>query len=448
MVAGRLHMSSGPNMAWYAGLSGRGMRLGLEDETELLERLGRPQDGIRLIHVAGTDGKGSVCAIMEAVLRESGYSVGMFTSPEILRMNECIRVGGLEIEDADLEQILGIVREQADAMAVEGKQCTSFEVLTAAALLFFHMVSVEIAIMEVGMGGRLDSTNVIRPEVTVINNIGLEHTRFLGSTIEEIASEKAGIMKPRVPCVTMNPDSVFEVIRMRAEEIGCPLRRVMAEDVNIIAMGAESVDMEYRGTVYSVELPGRHQARNAILAVEGLSELEDYEERILPNVHRGLESVMWPCRMQKLMADPIIIDVTHTVGGAACLSEDISEMYGGVVLVIGMLDDKDVDGVMKELAPVCSKVFVTEPMSSRARPAESTAEIVSRHHAVDGTFSILADAMEAAMEARGNDNVLVTGSFRMAEGVLRWLADRSFRFSTSSRRSTWGERILDAARRD
>lgn len=448
MVAGRLHMSSDPNMAWYAGLSGRGMRLGLEDEIELLERLGHPQDGIRLIHVAGTDGKGSVCAIMEAVLRESGYSVGMFTSPEILRMNECIRIGGLEIEDADLEQILGMVRVQADAMAAEGKPCTSFEVLTAAALLFFRMVSAEIAIMEVGMGGRLDSTNVIRPEVTVINNIGLEHTRFLGSTIEEIASEKAGIMKSGVPCVTMNPDPVFDVIRMRAEEIGCPLRRVMAEDVKVISMGAESVDMEYRGTVYSVELPGRHQARNAVLAIEGLSELGDYEERILPNIHRGLESVMWPCRMQKLMADPIIIDVTHTVGGAACLCEDISEIYEEVVLVIGMLDDKDVDGVMRELAPVCSKVFVTEPASPRARSAESTAEVVSRHHAVDGTFSSLADAMEAAMEARGDSNVLVTGSFRMAEGVLRWLAERSFRFSTSSRRSTWGERILDAARRD
>lgn len=448
MFAERLIMSSGPNMAWYAGLSGRGMRLGLEDETELLERLGRPQDGIRLIHVAGTDGKGSVCAVMEAVLRESGYSVGMFTSPEILRINESIRIGGLEIEDADLEQIMGLVREQAEAMAAEGRPCTSFEVLTAAALLFFNMVSAEIAIMEVGMGGRLDSTNVIRPEVAVINNIGIEHTRFLGSTIEEIASEKAGIMKPGVPCVTMNPDPVFDVIRRHAEEIGCPLRRIMAEDVNVISSGAESVDMEYRGTVYSVQLPGRHQARNAVLALEALSELPDYEERILPNIHSGLEAVMWPCRMQKLMADPIIVDVTHTVGGARCLREDISEIYGDVVLVIGMLSDKDVDGVMRELAPVCSKVFVTEPRSPRARSAEETAGIVGRHHEVDGTFPEFSDAMDAAMEARGDRNVLVTGSFRMAEGVLRWLAERSFRYSTSSRRSTWAERILDAARRD
>ena len=448
MLAERLIMSSGPNMAWYAGLSGRGMRLGLEDETELLERLGRPQDGIRMIHVAGTDGKGSVCAIMEAVLRESGYSVGMFTSPEILRINECIRIGGLEIEDADLEQILGVVREQAEAMAAEGKPCTAFEVLTAAAILFFHTVSAEIAIMEVGMGGRLDSTNVIRPEVTVINNVGLEHTKFLGSTIQEIASEKAGIMKPGVPCVTMNPDPVYDVIRRRAEEIGCPLRRVMADDIHVISMGAESVDMEYGGTVYSVELPGRHQARNAILAVEGLSELSDYDERISPNIHSGLESVMWPCRMQKLMADPIIVDVTHTVGGAACLREDISEIYGDIVLVIGMLADKDPDGVMRELSPVCSKVFVTEPRSPRARPAEQTAEMVSKHHKVDGVFPELSDAMDAAMDSRGDSNILVTGSFRMAEGVLRWLAERSFRSLTFSRRSTWAERIRDATRRD
>ena len=441
-------MSLGPNEVWFAGLSGRGMRPGLENERELLRRLGDPQDSLRLIHVAGTDGKGSVCAMMESILRESGYSVGMFTSPEILRINECIRIGGLEIEDADLEVVLGIVREQAEAMSAEGMDCTSFEVLTAAALLFFDMVSAEIAIVEVGMGGRLDATNVIVPEVSVINNVSLEHTSFLGSTVEEIAFEKAGIMKPGVPCVTINGDAAYRVLERQAARVGCPLRRIPSEDVRVISMGPDSVDAEYRGTIYSVGIPGCHQARNMALAVEALSELEEYSERIAPNLHRGLESVSWPCRMQKLMADPIIVDVTHTKSGAACLGRDVAEIYGKVVLVIGMLRDKDVDGVMEMLSPVCSKVFVTEPVSPRARPAEETAGIVARHHAVDGVYPCMPDAMEAAMEARGDENVLVTGSFRMAEGVLQWLALRSSRYSIYSQRSTWAERILDATRRD
>lgn len=440
-------MSSGPNAAWYAGLSKRGMRLGLDDEIELLDRLGRPQDGLRLIHVAGTDGKGSVCAMMDSILRASGYSVGMFTSPEILRVNESIRIGGAEIDDRDLEHVLGVVRTQVEAMAAEGKPCTAFEVLTAAALVFFKMVSADIAVMEVGMGGRLDSTNVIVPEVTVINNIGLEHTAYLGTTIPEIASEKAGIMKPGVPCVTINGDTAYSVLEAHAREVGCPILRIDADDVKVISMGPDSVEADYRGTLYTVGLPGRHQARNAVLAVKGLMQLPEFDERISANVHAGLADTAWPCRMQKLMADPIIVDVTHTVDGARCLREDVGEIYGKVVLVIGMLSDKDADGVMRELAPVCSKVFVTQPRSPRAMPASVLSEKASGHCRVDAVLPTVGEAMEAAMDAREDELILVTGSFRMAEGVLQWLADRSSRFSTSCRRSTWAERILAAARR-
>ena len=151
-------MSLGPNMVWYGGLSKRGIRLGLETEEELLERLGRPQDGIRFVHVAGTDGKGSVSAMIESILRESGFAVGAFTSPEILSITECIRFCGSDIDERDLEQVMGVVREAAEAMRDEGVECTSFEVLTAAALVFFRTVGAEMAVMEVGMGGRLDST--------------------------------------------------------------------------------------------------------------------------------------------------------------------------------------------------------------------------------------------------------------------------------------------------
>ena len=440
-------MSLGPNMVWYGGLSKRGIRLGLETEEELLERLSRPQDGIRFVHVAGTDGKGSVSAMIESILRESGFAVGAFTSPEILSITECIRFCGSDIDERDLEQVMGVVREAAEAMRDEGVECTSFEVLTAAALVFFRTVGAEMAVMEVGMGGRLDSTNVISPEVTVINNIGMEHIAFLGSTIGEIASEKAGIMKPGVPCVTMNGDEVFSVLERHAAEVGCPIRRIVADDVDVVSNGPASVMMEYNGELFEVGLPGRFQARNAALAMEGVRLLPDYEERIALHVADGLATVAWPCRMQKLLADPVIVDVTHTVDGARCLRSDIEEIYGSVVLVIGMLNDKDADGVVSELAPMCSTIYVTQPDSPRALPCEDLAETVRRHGRVDGVFRTIGEAMEAALDGRGDDNVLVTGSFRMAEGVLRWMAERSSRFSTRSQRSTWAERILAATRR-
>ncbi len=440
-------MSLGPNLLWYGGLSKRGIRLGLESEEGLLERLGRPQDRMRFVHVAGTDGKGSVNAMVESILRESGFAVGAFTSPEILSITECIRFCGTDIDERDLEQVMGVVREAAEEMSAEGVECTSFEVLTAAALVFFDTVGAEIAVMEVGMGGRLDSTNVVMPDVTIINNIGMEHIGFLGSTIDEIATEKAGIMKPGVPCVTINPDNVYDVLERHAAEVGCPLTRVMADDVRVISNGPASVMMEYRGEVCEVGLPGRFQARNAALAMEGVRLLPDYNERIAEHVSDGLATVTWPCRMQKLLADPVIVDVTHTVDGARCLRSDISEVYGSVVLVIGMLSDKDAEGVVRELLPVCSRVYVTQPESPRAMPCGTLAEAVSRHGRVDGVFGTIGEAMDVALDSRGDENILVTGSFRMAEGVLRWMAARSSRFSTRSRGSTWAERILDAIRR-
>lgn len=447
MRAKRIQMSMGPNTAWYVGLSGRGMALGLDNEAELLERLGRPQDRLRILHVAGTDGKGSVCSMIESILLASGASAGMFTSPEILSICECIRIGGRDIEQEDLESVLGTVRGPAEEMEAEGRPCTSFEVLTAAALTAFVLAGSEFAVVEVGMGGRLDATNVVVPESVVINNIELEHTAFLGSTVEEIASEKAGIMKPGVPCVTMNPDPVFAVLERHASEIGCPLRRILSEDVGVLSMDPCTVVADYHGEAFEIGLPGRHQARNAVLAMAALYALPDFEERFRPNLHRGLEEASWPCRMQKLLADPVVVDVTHTVGGARCLASDIEEIYGRAVLVIGMLSDKDADGVAEALSRVADRAFVAAPVSPRAMPAERLAEIVSRHIRVEKVCASVEEAMDAALESRGDEIVLATGSFRTAEGVLRWLESRSFRFSTPSPGSTWAERIRAGTRR-
>lgn len=412
------------NIAWLDGLTRRGVKPGLENTEELLRRVGDPREGMRYIHVAGTDGKGSVCAMTESILKASGLRVGAFTSPHIMRVNECIRVDGEEIPDRDLVHLIGMVRPHAEAMAAEGMECTNFEVLTVMALKYFSLVSADIAVIEVGMGGRLDSTNVVTPVVTVINNIGMEHTEFLGDTIEKISLEKAGIMKPGVSCVTMNPDTVFGVLEEHAREVGCPLIRVMDTDAQVMASWPDCLDFVYRGESYTVALPGRHQARNASLAIEAVSSLPEYEDTIREHVPEGLETVSWPCRMQKMLAEPVIVDVTHTRNGAVCLHSDISEIYGEVVLVLAMLSDKDIDGVASELAPVSAKVFVASPDSPRAAEAERVADIMSGYHRVDGVFRTVGEAMEAAMECRDDLNILVTGSFRTAEDALRWLQSR------------------------
>ena len=415
-------------MAWFENLGSRGIKLGLDNMTELLERLGNPQEGVRFVHVAGTDGKGSVCAMIESILNASDIRAGAFTSPHIQKLTQCIRLAGEDISDADLIDILSRVRPCVEDMASEGKVCTSFEVLTACALLYFKLVSVEIAVVEVGMGGRMDSTNVIVPEVSVINNIGMEHTAYLGNTIEEIAFEKAGIMKPDVPCVTINDGPALEVLMRRSEEIGAPLTQVSASEVEVVNSRPDAIEMIYRGELFEVALPGRHQAGNAALAIGAVSLLRDYEERIREHVVEGLATVSWPCRMQKMMAMPIVVDVTHTLAGAKCLARDVSEIYGKVVLVIGMLSDKDLDGVSRELAPIAERVFVTAPDSPRAASPEMMADVMSKYHDDVTVVPTVADAMEAAMECREDLNVLVTGSFRTAEDVLRWFQER---FATS-----------------
>ena len=408
-------------MAWLDSLSSLGVRFGLDNMKELLDRLGNPHEGLRTIHVAGSDGKGSVCAMIESILNASGFRAGAFTSPHVLEVNECIRIEGEEVSDVDLDFVLSKIRPIVESMAAEGMQCTQFEVLTAVAFEVFSMVEVDIAVIEVGMGGRLDSTNVIVPDVSVINNIGREHTGFLGSTLEEIARQKAGIMKPGVPCVTINGDEVYGYLEACAEEVGCPIRRLDPGDIEVIDNRIDSVEMVYKGELYTVGLPGRMQARNAALALEAVACLPEYPESIEPNISKGLSWVSWPCRMQKLMGEPVIIDVTHTLDGARCLSRDVEEIYGQVVLVLGMLSDKNIAGVSEVLARLATKVFIAPPKSPRAASPQEMLSAMERFHDDVTLCSTVGEALQAALEARGEENVLVTGSFRTAEDALRWI---------------------------
>ena len=401
---------------WLESLSVRGIRPGLENIRNLLDALGEPQRTGRFIHVTGSDGKGSVCCMIESILRAAGYRVGMFTSPHILSVTECIRIDGKNISEALLERYLLQVRFAADAI---GCECTNFEALTACALAAFRNEGTEINIIEVGMGGRLDSTNVLEPDVTVINNIGMEHTQYLGPDIESITAEKAGIMKPGVPCVTINTGKALEVIKGHADELGCPLIVIDPEDVDVTGCHPDHTMVRYDCNTYRIGLPGSFQGRNAALAVETVLALKDASS-IRHFIPIGLDMAKWPARMEKLDDLPLILDVTHTAKGAECLVKDIGAIYSKVILVTAMLGDKNLNGVAKLLSPIADKVLVSSPDSPRAAPSEELAAYYRKYHDDVTVYGTVGEAVDAALGMGGT--VLVTGSFRTAEDCLRWLA--------------------------
>ena len=411
-------------LKWLYGLQVHGVKLGLNNITYLLHRMGDPQKKLRCIHVAGSDGKGSTCAILASILRASGYKVGLFTSPHILRFNERIQIDGEPISDDDMAFAASRVRHFVDDMRESDIYCTFFEVTTAMAFDYFDRMGVDIAVIEVGMGGRFDATNVIVPEVSIINNISLEHQAFLGDTIEKIANEKAGIIKPGVPVVTMNPEPALGVVASVAKEQGSELT-IVDPSIEVIENGPNGPRFRFEGNEYFVSIPGRNEAKNAVLALSALRKLGDYMSRIEPHVAEGLSKVVWPCRLQDV-GNGYLVDVTHTAAGSEGLAADISEIYGKVIVVFGLLDDKDVEDISRNIASIASKMIVTSPACERAKPIEKTFEVVKRYYPSAECVEGVSEAIKRADYLRENgEKVLICGSFYMAEEAMRWMGKTS-----------------------
>ncbi len=422
-------METGRFLEWLYGLQVHGVKLGLTNITELLRRMGNPQNEFRCIHVAGTDGKGSTCACIESILRVSGVRTGLYTSPHLTDFNERVRVCGDMISDEELSDLASEVVSIVEDMETQGMRCTFFEVTTAIAFLYFKRKGVEYAVVEVGMGGRFDATNVISPEVCVICNISLEHTEFLGDTIEKIAFEKAGIIKSGVPCVTLNSEPAFGVISKVASDRSSVLTRIVEDDIHILASSPDTLEFMYKEDSYKVSIPGRHQAKNASMAIVAVSELGIFDARLKDHIGEGLSSVSWPCRMQKLEGLPIIMDVTHTRAGAEELAKDISELYGKVLVVFGVLGDKDIEHIAQSIASITEKVVVTVPDSVRAAPLNCVLPVMKYLIPDVSEAGSVGEAIEIAMNARkGDEVILVTGSFYMAGDALRWLRRTYARF--------------------
>ena len=357
--------------------SASGIKPGLDVMTALLEQLGNPQTSYKTVHVAGTNGKGSVCAMIESVLRASGTKTGLYTSPHLLRFNERFRVGGKNISDADLEALIAAV-EAADAKTGL-RPATFFELSTAIAFEHFKRSGVEYAVIETGMGGRWDATNVISPVISVITRIALDHAEYLGDDIEKVAWEKAGIIKEGVP-VICGPMLVEAESVIYKEAAGKNVPILGSEEAAYVE-ALESrrtdqlVDIEASGTNYrNVRLPlgGSWQLENCSIAVAALEDISDLEG-IRLQMKRGLEQVKWPGRFQVLqMKPPVVFDCAHNPDGAAALAQALSEVFPGfgAGFVVGCMKDKDAAGVLAALKPAATKVFALTLPGERAMSAQ------------------------------------------------------------------------------
>ena len=362
-----------------------GIKPGLEVTAALLEKLGNPHKSLKCIHVAGTNGKGSVCAMIESVLRASGFKTGLYTSPHLFCFNERFRINGREIPDAVLGQLIADVETAAQSLTV--RPATFFETATAMAFEYFKREKVDYAIIETGMGGRWDATNVIQPVCSVITRIDIDHTEYLGGDIAKIAWEKAGIIKPGVPVVCgPMPVEAEAVVYKEALEKKAP---ILGSDDAVFFQCLEKrrddqlINIEVRGHEYpNIRLPlaGGFQLENCGIAVTVLEDIAD-SLNIRLQMRRGLESVKWPGRFQLLQAKPpILYDGAHNVCGARALFQTLEEVFPafGRGFLFSFMRDKDVEGILKILAPAVEKAWAFTLPGDRAMKAEEIAEIGKR----------------------------------------------------------------------
>ena len=408
-------------LRYLYGLQKYGIKFGLSKTSNLLKAFGNPHRGQRYIHIAGSNGKGSVAATVESILIKSGLKVGFYSSPHLVRFTERFRINGQEIA---FEKVAAIAGELIDIIKGEHPP-TFFEVTTAMALICFAREEVDISIMEVGMGGRLDATNVIRPVVSVITNISLEHQFFLGSRLTDIAKEKAGIVKRGVDLVTAaTQPSVIRLFESICEEKKASFWRV-GKDVRY---RSNSSGFNYYGIKHNFKglelgLKGRFQNRNAALSLAVIEILERKGfEFSSHDVVGGLEDTTWPGRMHIVSGDPLIIlDGAHNPKAIRELANSIKSgfAYRRLFLVIGVMEDKDIGGIIRGILPIADYVIYTRPVYYRSARPEELMNRASSPRKPGKIVPVLSEALDTAKEmARPGDMILVSGSlFTVGEAM-------------------------------
>ncbi len=400
-------------MAYIQELTKFGVNLGLSRMERLLAGLGNPHLSLTGIHVGGTNGKGSVCAMLSSVLSTAGYRVGLFTSPHLEKYTERFQINGQNIAEADLARLVSLLKPQLEQMVSEGfEHPTEFELSTAIAFQYFKEAGVDLVVLEVGLGGNFDATNLFLPLLTIITNVSLDHEAVLGNTLEEIAHTKAGIIKKGIPLITAAEGEALAVIQREANLRDAEVVRVLSSpparnsqtvlyrvvwllEQQLDLAGVETNDgppgrqiislqglhQEYLGL--TIPLLGEHQGLNAAVAAAAIEVLQEQGFTITKEqLCQGLAGSNWPGRLEIVCREPLIlVDGAHNPAGARRLAEFLGQNFLDyrIVLILGILEDKDREKIVREIAPLADAVIVTAPPSTRAGDWAATARFVERY---------------------------------------------------------------------
>ena len=394
-----------------------GMIFGLTKVEGILKAIGDPHREIQSIHIGGTNGKGSTAAMMASILGKEGYRVGLYTSPHLIRFTERIKVDGKEIDKETVTALTGWMRERVKA-AGPTPPFTFFDFTTAMALLYFKQEMVDLAVLEVGLGGRLDSTNVVDPLLSIITNIGRDHEDVLGKGVLRIAREKAGIIKKRRPLITAATQSrVLHLFSKICQEKEAPLFRVGKE---FHYVGNEGRNFNYEGPHrklwgISLNLSGSHQIINATVALGAMEVLDDSGYSVSNEAMiEGLKEVVWPGRLEMVRSSPrVVLDGAHNVDGALFLRESLEKefQYHPLILLIGIMKDKDILSILHSLSPLADHIILTRPHTSRAASPGSLKEALGRNGKKAEVIEDLNKAIDRGLSLTGEEGLLcITGS--------------------------------------
>ena len=415
-----------------------GIKPGLERTAALLERLGQPERDLRFIHVAGTNGKGSTCAYLATVLQAAGFRVGLYTSPSLLSFSERIAVNGAPIDANELWRCAGQVKDAADPLGDTELDPTEFEIATAIAFLHFASRQCEVVVLETGLGGRYDATNVVTPELSVITNVDLDHTAILGSQLAQIARDKAGVIKPGRPVVTAAQGAALLEIEEAATAASSAVFR-FGREFTAASEGAGSLEghtFSYFGVYQDLlglrtRMLGLHQVENAAVALCALELLarRGFGPAVKEAMREGVARAHWPGRMEVLSGDPmVLLDGAHNPAGARALAAALHPLAPlGWLFVVGVFADKDIGGILAAVAGLAGAVIVTQPRAVRAAAAASVAQQVRAQVAERVPVWIVPDVAEALDSAlavqmsAGYAGVCVLGSLStVSEARQAW----------------------------
>lgn len=412
-------------MKYITEVGNFGSNYGLERTYKLLEHLGNPERDLKLIHISGTNGKGSTTSMITEILMGEGYKVGMYTSPFIEEFEERIQINRNNIPKESLAILMDEIKVAVDKVIEAGyNHPTEFEIITVLMLLYFKKENIDFGVIEVGLGGTLDSTNVIKPIIQVITSISFDHTNLLGNTLEKIAREKAGIIKKGIPTVIYpQQEEVLKVIKNKCFEMDSEL--YIANNENLKFENIVNLDKPYQLLKYNNEIDillpllGEHQIINLSVAMQAIEVLNNKNiiDISIANIVKSIKNVSWKGRLEVLSNNPyVVIDGAHNIQGIKTLSRNIKKYfkYENLYLILGILADKDVEEMIKIITPMAKKVYSVTPNSIRGELAESLKDEVSKFNKNCKAFDKYEEAyLEALNDASEKDLILASGSLYM-----------------------------------